>query len=310
MKPLRSAYRSLHKGALGLLSRLGLNAARTRDYYSPLPVRRDLEANAKRWNRPSPMTGVAYDLDAMKSLLTELVETYGEELSDLPSYEESKTLGYGPGFTLVDAQVTYWMIRRLKPRRYVEIGSGLSTYYAWRAACRNAEEGRLCDMACVDPYASERVRGIDGLKVVQQPVQGLDPAFFDRLGDGDVLFIDSTHVVKVDGDVPYVYLEAVPRLAPGVWIHSHDIHFPYNVPHPAEAYVLDAKWPMVWTEAMLLQAFLSHNPHYRLELAAPMLRHFDEDFLRRTLPDYKATEPEDYDSHFGSVWYRRRPTSP
>jgi len=254
------------------------------------------------------LTGVAYDLEAMKALLGTLVGEYGSELASLPSYEDSKTLGYGPGFTIVDAQVTYWMVRHLKPKRYLEVGSGLSTFYAWQAAQRNAKEGKPCDLACIDPYASDKVKTIPGLEIIQKPVQSLDPAFFDRLEEGDVFFIDSTHVVKLDGDVPDVYLEAVPRLAPGVWIHSHDVHFPYNVPHPAEAYVLNAKWPMVWTEAMLLQAFLSHNPNYRLELAAPMLRHFDEPFLKETLPGYRSTVPADYDTHFGSVWYRRLPT--
>jgi hypothetical protein len=302
---LKQLYRAAHRGALEALARLGLNAARTKDYYSPLPVRRELEKNVARWNRPSALTGVAYDVTAMKELLGQLVAEYGPELAALPSYDEAKALGYGPGFTRVDAQLTFWMMRHLKPRRYLEIGSGLSTYYAWQGAERNRAEGHACRLGCIDPYASAKVRGLPGLEVDERPVQEVEPSLFEELEAGDILFIDSTHVVKVDGDVPFLYLEAVPRVQPGVWIHSHDIHFPYNVPHPAEAYILRAKWPMMWTEAMLLQAFLSHNRAYQLELAAPLLRHFEPTFLAATLPDFRPTMVEDYDTHFGSVWYRR-----
>ena len=305
MNPLKTVYRRLHRLGLQLLARAGLNVARTSDYYSPLPVRSDPERNVLRWNRPSELVGIPYDLKAMKALLAKLVGEYGAELAGLPSYEESKALGYGPGFTQVDAQVTYFMVRHLKPSRYLEVGSGLSTWYAWQAAQKNAAEGHPCRLAAIDPYSTTRVGEIPGLTLHRKPIQETEFPLFEELGEGDVFFIDSTHVVKVDGDVPFVYLEAVPRLAPGVWIHSHDIHFPYNVPHPAEAYVLGAKWPMYWTEAMLLQAFLSHNPSYRLELAAPLLRHFDPNFLSQTLPGYRPTTPDNYDTHFGSVWYRR-----
>ncbi len=301
----RSLARALLHGGLRLLERAGLAVARSRDYYSPLPLVGELAKTRERWDRPSPLTGIEVDLAAQRALLAELVGTHAGELATLPGYEASKGLGYGPGFTEVDALTLYCMVRHLKPRRWLEIGSGLSTYWAWQAAANNAAEGRPCELAAIDPWATAKVATIPGLTVHREPVQATELALFDRLEAGDVLFIDSTHVVKIDGDVPFLYLEVVPRVAPGVVVHAHDVHFPYNVPHPAEQYLFRAQWPMFWTEAMLLQAFLSHNPHYRIELSTPMLRHHDPAFLAATLPGYRPTRAGDYDTHHGSLWFRR-----
>ena len=87
--------------------------------------------------------------------------------------------------------------------------------------------------------------------------------------------------------------------------HVHDIHFPYNTPVPADEYIFGAKWPLFRTEAMILQALLSDNPTFETVLSAPMIRHFDEPFLERTIPGYRRVETKDYDTHFGSYWGRR-----
>lgn len=310
LAPLRRLYRRLHRLGLRSLEAAGLTVARTSDYYSPLPAVRDLARTRERWDRPSALAGVPYDLEAMKALLERLVEEHGGELAELPPYEKAKTLGYGPGFTRLDAHLLYLMLRHLRPGRVIEVGSGLSTYYASRALARNRAEGAsrgTGTITCVDPFSGDRVEGLEGVEVLLREVQDVSPSFFEEeLGAGDVLLIDSTHVVRIDGDVPHLYLEVLPRLRPGVVVHSHDVHFPYHVPHPAEEYVFGAKWPMLWTEAMLLQAFLAFNREFELFLAPPLLRHHDEAFLERAMPDYRRVVPKDYDTHFGSVWYRRR----
>ncbi len=105
--------------------------------------------------------------------------------------------GVGPGFTEMDAMLAYFMIRELKPKRIIEIGSGISTLYCWMALKENTHRTEPVEIACIDP-----------------------------------------HIVKIDGDVPYLYLEVIPKLKPGYFIHVHDVHFPYNVPFPSEPYVL------------------------------------------------------------------------
>ncbi len=303
--PLRRLYRRLHRMALDATAAVGANVARSRDYYSPLPVRAELLRTRERWDRPSAMAGVKWDSAAMRARLERLVAAHGAELADLPPYEEAKGLGYGPGFTHLDARLLYLSVREFGPRRILEVGSGLSTFYMTRALERNRSDGSPGEITCVDPYSGDRVAGLPGVSVLRREVQDLDPAEVERLEDGDLLFIDSTHVVKVGGDVPHLYLELLPRVAPGVVVHSHDIHFPYNTPFPAEEYVVRAKWPMVWTEAMLLQAFLAFNREFEILLAPSILRHEDEPFLARTMPDYRPVASSDYDTHAGSIWYRR-----
>jgi hypothetical protein len=302
---LKRTYRALHRGGRKTLSAAGWNIYPSRDFYSPLPVLSELEKTRKLWDRPSDMIGVRYDLERMKTLLARLVKQFGEEFRQLPSYEENKKLGMGPGFTVLDAMTLYFMIRDLKPKRYFEVGSGFSTYYSWLASRKNREQGVQTDFRVVDPYPREAMKKLEGVTVTAAPAQELPIDFFSDLISGDVLFIDTTHVLKVGGEVAYLFLEVVPRLNPGVAIHVHDIHFPYNVPYPAEQYIFRAKWPQYWTEAMLLQGFLSFNSDFEIFLSAPLLRHFAEDFLRRTVPGYRPVEVADYDTHFGSLWFRR-----
>ena len=304
----RTIYRRFHAGLLAAVRKLGWNVARTADFYSPLPVLSEVAESRESWDRPSELVGVDYDLHAMKALLSALIDVHGGEFDALPPHGEIRTLGYGPGFPVIDALTTYLMVRDLRPAKYVEIGSGLSTYYAWLAAAANGRDGRVCEMTCVDPFPTGRLNELEEpvVNAVVSKVEATDLWLFEALDAGDVLFIDSTHVLKLGGDVAFLFLEVLPRLRPGVVVHVHDIHFPYNTPYPAEQYVFRAKWPLYRTEAMVLQAFLSFNRKFEVVLSAPMIRHFDEPFLERTIPGYRPVELEDYDTHFGSIWLRRR----
>ena len=302
---LKSVYRKAHAAFYRTLRSLGWNIARTRDFYSPLPVLEELAETRDQWDRPSELVGVSYDLDAQRSRLTSLVDQHGAELSELTSHDEIKKLGYGPGFPLIDAQLVYLTMRSLKPKRYIEIGSGLSTYYSWLAADRNGKEGSPCEMTCVDPFPTGKLWSLSGLSAIESKVEAVDLALFDELDDGDMLIIDSTHVLRLGGDVAFLFLEVLPRLKPGVTIHVHDIHFPYTTPHPSSKNIFDAKWPWYRTEPMVVQAFLSFNSQFEISLSAPLLRHFDEPFLAQTIPGYKGLSVDDFDSHFGSIWLRR-----
>jgi len=304
MRLLRKLYGRTHRALIDGLNRLGWIVARTSDYYSPLRPVSELKRHAARWHRPSRMAGVALDLDAMTATLEELVSTHLQEYSELPSYDEIKRQRLGPGFTTVDAMVLYMMLRRHRPARYVEVGSGLSTYYASLAAAKNAAEGRPMAMTAVDPYVSAATRALPGLEVLAREAQEVPADWYGQLAAGDVLFIDSTHIVRIDGEVPHLVLEVLPALASGVLVHIHDVHFPYNVPCDPAAYVFDRRWPMLFTEAMLVQAYLCHNPRVEIVLSTPLLRHHREDALRRLIPRYKPLDGNDFDTHHGSLWLR------
>ncbi len=144
--------------------------------------------------------------------------------------------------------------------------------------------------------------------MIRSEAQDVPLETFGSLRDGDILFIDSSHAVRVDGDVPYLFLEVLPTLAPGVHIHIHDVPFPFNIPFPPDYWTTlehpdSPPWPVFWHEAMLLQAFLAFNPSFEISLCCPMIRHWDEAFLRATLPIFKPVT-EDPDT-FSSIWLKR-----
>jgi hypothetical protein len=304
---LRGTLRYLDgNDVLPIFNAYGLNLSQVSDYYSPLPVVSALKNNRQRWARPSEMVGVRYDLEAMKQLLQGLCACYTDELRQLPSYDEARKIGYGPGYPSIDAMILYFMLRKIKPSRYIEIGSGLSTWYCSMAAEKNAKEGKPLQIKCIDPFPSTKLCSTPGIDVLAKQVQDVDVDVFSELHAGDVLFIDSTHVVKIDGDVPYLYLEVLPRLKKGVVIHVHDIHFPFNIPYPPECYIFGGwKWPMFWTEAMLLQAFLCNNNAFRILLSAPLLYYYSEDFLQASIPNYRSVDPAHTNTHFGSIWIEK-----
>ena len=244
----------------------------------------------------------------MKSRLKALQDAYYQEFEALPPYRELCEIGYGPGYTQVDAFVLYAMIRQLRPARYVEVGSGLSTYYCDLSRRQNRLLGHDTRMVCIEPYPFPKLHEIEQIELIRKEVQDVPLTTFESLQSGDLLFIDSSHMIRLDGDVSRLFLEILPAIAPGVHIHVHDIPFPFNIPYPPEYWTLldhprSPHWPMYWNEAMLLQAFLAFNPSFEITLSCPMIRHFDEDFLRATLPIYKPITEEP--NTFSSIWLRR-----
>jgi hypothetical protein len=310
--PIRKQLRML-KHRAGLCTRfffekLGLLIARKADYYSPLPSETALRKTFSRWAKPSELKGISYDLEAMRRFLKKLRDSYYDEFSALPPYRALCQSGFGPGYTHVDAFTLYAMLRELKPAHYIEVGSGLSTYYCHLARKKNREQGHETQITCIEPYPFTKLNEIEGIQLIQAEVQAVPVKTFESLGGGDVLFIDSSHVIRLDGDVPYLFLEVLPAIARGVHVHIHDIPFPYNIPYPPEYWTLlrhpgSPHWPKYWNEAMLLQAFLAFNPSFEITLSCPLIRHFDEEFMRATLPMYQPVTEEP--NTFSSIWLRR-----
>lgn len=285
------------------LGALGYNVSRQKDYYSPLPTISNLKKNIDRWNKPSELRGVKYDLDQMKEFLSVLLSRYLDEFLKIPVYKDLQSQGFGLGYTPVDALTLYLMIRHIKPARYIEVGSGLSTYYCSLAGKKNAEESSPLKITCIEPYPFEKLYEIPGIEVIATEVQDVQPEFFDQLEANDVFFIDSSHALRIDSDVPYLYLEILPRLKKDVFVHIHDIPFPYNIPYPAEQWVFNRAEPMFWNEAMVLQALLSGNDSFEILLSTPMVRHFDEEFLKKRIPIYETIQENP--NAFSSMWLKR-----
>jgi len=194
--------------------------------------------------------------------------------------KEGVAKGFGPGFGYVEAQCLHGVLRWLKPKRIVEVGSGVSTHCAVRATALNSAEGRGAEITCIEPYPSAYLRGSADIRLIPRKVQELAPSEFDSLESGDFLFIDSSHTVKPGGDVLYLYLEVLPRLKPGVIVHIHDIFFPYL----HQRNVLDTLFQ--WTETALLQALLTNNRRLGILFSLSMLHYDAPADLKRVFPEY------------------------
>jgi hypothetical protein len=281
----------------------GFTIARKSDYYSPLPVRSELLATRSLWDKPSRLRGIDYDLPEMQRLLRHLFATYGAELRALPSEEECQQAGYGPGFPLIDGRVLYGLLRELKPHCYLEIGSGLSTYFASLGAGKNEAEGRHLKINCVEPYPYPALARIPGIEVNARKVQEVELDRFAELQSGDILFIDSSHSLKVGSDVAYLINEVLPTLKAGVYIHIHDIPFPYNTPYPADQCIFGENWPLYFNEAMAVQAFLAFNSKYRIFLSCPLLRHFHPGWIEEQVASAHLAQQKG--GTYSSLWLKK-----
>lgn len=299
---------NLRRGRIRLARRIagwfGYNIVKRSDYYSTLPVLEEIEATRARWDRPSALAGVSVDVPALTRRLGRLADRWEAEFAATTGdYVANTRKGFGPGYPAFDARTLYYLLREEKPRRYLEVGSGLSTYYASLAAARNAAEGRPLTITCIEPYPFAALRTLPDFELVEGFVQDVPLARFEELEAGDVLFIDSSHALKIDSDVAFLFLEALPRVKPGVLVHIHDVPFPWNVPHPADTWLFGERWPVYWNEAMVVQAFLAFNSSFQVELSTPLVRHADESFLTARFPDYVPVA--DDPNPPSSLWLRR-----
>ena len=204
---------------------LGFNVVKKADYYSTLPVLGDIEKSRARWDRPSGLAGLDIDVPGMTKRLGELAQRWEQEFVEATGdYLTNTRRGFGPGYPHFDARTLYYFLREHQPRTYLEVGSGLSTYYASLAAQRNGEDGSPMQITCIEPYPFDALRSLPDFELIEGFVQDVAMDRFERLESGDVLFIDSSHALKIDSDVAFLFLEVLPRIKPGVFVHIHDVH--------------------------------------------------------------------------------------
>jgi predicted O-methyltransferase YrrM len=216
-------------------------------YYEPLPDFSSI--TSQQLNRRREFPAIDFKWENQLRLLHVLATNYAGEV-------QIRENDYFNGF---DAAVYYSLIRYLKPKRVIEIGGGYSTRLANAALSRN-QTGKL---TCVEPYPNERLNGSrSNIELIQKRVEELDIEFFSCLEANDILFIDSSHTVKFGSDVCYEFLEVLPTLKPGVWVHVHDIFFPHD--YPAEWLL---KRRLALNEQYLLEAFLAFNRDFQVALA-------------------------------------------
>ena len=267
-------------------------------FYQPIPDTGSLPDSL--WEEPSELVGVDLREAEQLALLERLSGKYRAEYEALPRTPTAAPHEFylrNDAFGSVDAELLYCLVRELAPKRLFEIGSGFSTRLSAQACRVNAERGgAACELVAFEPYPSEVLRaGFPGLTRLE-PVKAQDipRSEFARLEANDILFIDSSHVLKVGSDVQVEILEILPRLKPGVVVHFHDIFLPAEYP---KRWVVDGRF---WDEQYLLQAFLAFNNSFEVLWAGHWMHLTHPGQLRAAFSTYDPAKAAP-----GSFWMRR-----
>lgn len=290
--------------AFSAFDRAGLHVI-PKHYYSPVPDFDWLHKHQPLWIGRSSLKGIHWDLAEQFSWLERTCKPHYEEIAGLATYNSFSNNGAGPGYGPIEAQVLHCFLRAHAPARVLEIGSGVSTMCMLEASKLNARDGkRVPEITCIEPYPSEELRGCREIRLVPQLCQEVPSSIFESLSAGDMLFIDSSHAVKVGSDVLRIYLEIIPSLPPGVFLHIHDIFLPYAYPRTVFTR------PFWWQETALLIALLVNNSRLSVLSCLSALHYDYTEQLRELLSDYRPAlnveglpvenEPE---GHFpASIW--------
>ncbi len=289
----------LYRKSFSFWQKLGIHIT-PNHYYFPIPDTRTLKDDL--WQKESELVGININEQGQLNLLSIFSSKFKEEYERFPRSKTSVPYQYyvnNGKFESVDGEILYCMIRYFKPKKIFEIGLGYSTYLSAQAILKNKEEdsGYECELVAIDPYPNDILRaGFPGMsKLIPKKVQDIPLSEFKKLTKNDILFIDSSHVLKIGSDVQYEYLEILPRLNKGVIVHIHDMFLPAEYP---KDWVL--KYFRFWNEQYLVQAFLTFNDHFEVLWAGSYMHLKHPDKLEEAFSSYKRTERWP-----GSFWIRK-----
>ena len=267
-------------------------------YYSPIPhpddVKRDEGRIFERTSRSLP--GIDIGEERQLQLFIELSRYY----VDLP-FKATRTEGLryyfeNAHYSYSDAIILYSMIRHLKPKRILEVGSGCSSCVILDTNELFCGNSIVCSF--VEPFPERLLSLIKkgdhtNIRIFRERVQDISLDQFRELGSRDILFVDSTHVSKVGSDVNYIVHEVLPHLRDGVYVHFHDIFYPFEYP---KRWVYEGK---AWNEAYILRAFLEYNERFEIVFFNTFLELFHEDRFEKEMPLCMKNRG-------GSLWLRKR----
>lgn len=298
-----SAKAGLH-GAFELGQRFGIDVL-PHHFYSGVPDIHELR-HENKWKSPRSMKGIrgtdiGTQLAFAQDCVTEpLQASIMRQNIHQTSCAENGAVGYGP----IEAEFLYCFIGRHKPGKIIQVGSGVSTSVILHAA---KDVNYRPEITCIDPYPThflqEAARRGD-ITLISQKCQDVDFSLYTALGPGDLLFIDSTHTVKPGSEVNLLILEVLPRLNPGLFVHFHDIFFPYDY---STSVLTTLFFP---NESILLEALLTDSPRYSILVSLSMLHHANSQGLKKLLPHYQPATLEqgiwhtqNHNGHFPSSTY-------
>jgi len=269
-------------------------------YYEPF-------FNSKKLRKPLSqdrvLDGIDFNTDEQLRILSYF--DYNDELLALPkNKKDSFSFSYdGGSFPRGDSEYYYSIIRHFKPKNIIEIGSGKSTLMALNAIRKNriCNDAYECKMTCIEPFEQRWLKNLNEIVFLNEKVENIDFSLFKSLCNNDILFIDSSHLIKPQGDVVFEYLEILPKLNPGVMIHIHDIFTPKDYPYE---WLIDNR--IFWNEQYILEAFLMFNKNFKIIGALNFLaNNYTDMFLNKSpvLKEYLNGKPVGYS--LGSFWLQK-----
>lgn len=288
----------LLRRSFGLWERFGIHV--TPNYFeSPIPDTRFLKEEL--WSRRSNLRGIEMGENEQIKLLDMFVQKYRPEYDQFPlsptAVQHQYYLNNGT-FESVDAEILYCMIRHYKPRRIYEIGSGNSTLLSAQALLKNESDGsHRAQLIAFEPSPSNLLKkGFPGLaKLLVSKVEEVRAEEFMELGENDILFLDSSHVLRIGGDVQYEFLDLLPLLKKGVIVHVHDIFLPAEYP---KRLIVERR--RFFSEQYLLQAFLAFNTSFEVLWAGSFMHLSHPEILEAAFNSYNRSSRWP-----GSFWMKR-----
>jgi hypothetical protein len=265
-------------------------------YYSPFP---DMDEVARRMSyifQPTgfDLAGIDLRADTQKQLLREFLPYYARPLIERSHNPDSRYFRPNVSFHFQDAFTLYAMLRHLRPKRLVEVGCGMSSC----VILDSCEKLQLATtLTFIDPHPDfmlQLIRPTDHARFELRPacIQDVPFEVFAQLDSGDILFIDTSHSSKIGSDVNHIFFRILPFLKKGVFVHFHDIWYPFEYP---------VDWlhrGMFWNEAYLLRAFLMFNQNFQIVLFNNFVNQFMTDEIRTNFPLF-------LDEPGGSIWLQR-----
>lgn len=259
--------------------RLGLDIL-PRHFYSAIPDIHELGRN-ELWKKPSSMVGVGgTDIESQLRFLGECCLPLQERLQQGGIHEYACRENGEGGYGFVEAEFLFCFIATKRPKRIVQVGSGVSTAVILLAA---KEAGYVPEVVCIDPYPTGYLTRMAERKLIDlipEKAQQVDLNVLTGLDAGDLLFIDSTHAMRPGSEVNRIILEVLPRLPSGCFVHFHDIYFPYDYQSSVLTTLFFAG------ESTLLQAFLINNRRCSIAVSLSMLHHSCPQRMQSVLRNY------------------------
>lgn len=280
-RKIKNAGKATLRRLFELSQRFGFDIL-PRHFYSEIPDIRILR-NTAHWKAPRSLIGILGKVDVQVAWVDECTKKYRTSLRRFGIHKAAvKMNGSDEGYGEVEADLLYAFVRAIRPAQIIQIGCGVSTAVCLQAA---EDEGYTPRIVCIEPYPTDflqRESQAGRIELIASKVEEVGQHCASRLGAGDLFFIDSSHTLAPAGEVNLIILEMLPRLPPGVYVHFHDIHFPYDYsPNTLSSAVF------FWHETALLYAFLTMNPNFEIAASLSLLFHQRIADLLRIFPDLK-----------------------